>query len=116
MLHLYSSNRLEFLAETAVALMQTAPPEAVFAPEEIVVQSQGMRRYLNHYLAERSGIAANLHFSLPAALSWQLTRRFLPDAPRLNPFAPEVLRWRLLPLLENADSALPAVLQRYQVH
>ena len=113
MLHLYSSNRLEFLAETAVALMQTTPPKAVLAPEEIVVQSQGMRRYLNHYLAERSGIAANLNFSLPAALSWQLTRRFLPDAPRLNPFAPEVLRWRLLSLLENADSALPAVLQGY---
>ncbi len=116
MLHLYQSNRLEFLAETAVALMQTSPPQSPFAPEEIIVQSQGMRRYLNHYLAERSGIAANLSFSLPAALSWQLTRRFLPDSPRLNPFAPEVLRWRLLPLLnpESEHAAtLPPVLQGY---
>ncbi len=116
MLHLYQSNRLEFLAETAVALMQTSPPASAFAPEEIIVQSQGMRRYLNHYLAERSGIAANLKFSLPAALSWQLTRRFLPHSPRLNPFAPEVLRWRLLPLLDPAGehaAALPPVLQGY---
>ncbi|MBH5328195.1 exodeoxyribonuclease V subunit gamma [Eikenella sp. S3360] len=116
MLHLYQSNRLEFLAETAVALMQASPPASAFAPEEIIVQSQGMRRYLNHYLAERSGIAANLNFSLPAALSWQLTRRFLPAAPRLNPFAPEVLRWRLLPLLDPAGghaATLPPVLQGY---
>ena len=116
MLHLYLSNRLEFLAETAVALMQTSPPAAALAPEEIVVQSQGMRRYLNHYLAERSGIAANLRFNLPAALSWQLTRLFLPDTPHLNPFAPEVLRWRLLPLLEQPaqhGTVLPPVLTGY---
>lgn len=108
MLHLYQSNRLEILTETAVALMQHAPLQGAFAPEEIVVQSQGMRRYLNHYLAERSGIAANLRFSLPAALSWRLTRTFLPDTPALNPFAPEVMRWRLLRLLQG-DHLPPAV-------
>ena len=106
MLYLYQSNRLEFLAETAVALMTHAPLADAFAPEQLVVQSQGMRRYLHHYLAERSGIAANLRFNLPAALSWQLTRRFLLQTPALNPFAPEVMRWRLLGRFQNGD--LPA--------
>lgn len=103
MLYLYQSDRLAFLAEAAVALMQHEPLGDAWTVEEVVVQSQGMRRYLSRYLAERVGIAANVRFVLPAALNWSLTRRVLPDEPALNPFSPDVMRWRLLQAFVSGD-------------
>lgn len=101
MLYLYQSNRLEDLAALFTQVHRLQPPENPFEPEEIVVQSQGMRRYLNNYLARETGIAANLNFSLPAGLAWKLMRRFIPGIPALSPFSPEVMRWRLLGLFQS---------------
>ncbi len=56
------------------------PPENPLAAEEIVVQSQGMRRFLNLHLAKELGVAANLKLSLPAGLTWRLMRECLPPA------------------------------------
>ena len=98
MLYLYQSNRLEYLAEKMAGLHAGHPPANPLAAEEIVVQSQGMRRFINRFLAQRQGIAANLNFSLPAGLAWRLMRSCLRDIPELSPFAPEVMRWRLLDL------------------
>ncbi|SUA44200.1 putative exodeoxyribonuclease V [Neisseria zoodegmatis] len=103
MLYLYQSNRLEDLAALFAQVHRLQPPENPFEPEEIVVQSQGMRRYLNTYLARETGVAANLNFSLPAGLAWQLMRRFIPGIPALSPFFPEVMRWRLLDLFQSQD-------------
>lgn len=83
------------------AVRQNQPLAGILAPEEIIVQSQGIRRFLSRYLAQQSGIAANLRFSLPASFSWRLTRAVLPDITTLNPFSPEVMRWRLLGLFSD---------------
>ena len=96
MLYLYQSNRLENLARVFTGLQKLMPPENPLAAEEIVVQSQGMRHFLNLHLAKELGVAANLKFSLPAGLTWRLMRECLPGLPELSPFAPEVMRWRLL--------------------
>ena len=101
MLYLYQSNRLEDLAALLQAVRTAQPPQHPLAAEEIIVQSQGMRRFLNQYLAREGGIAANLHFNLPAALAWKLMRELLPDTPDLNPFSGEVIRWRLLDLFSD---------------
>ncbi len=98
MLYLYQSNRLEDLADLLHAVRQRQPLSHPLAAEEIVVQSQGMRRFLSQFLAKTSGIAANLRFSLPAALAWRLMREVLPGTPALSPFSTEVMRWRLLDL------------------
>ena len=45
MLYLYQSNRLETLADILTALHQSAPLQGSLAAEEIIVQSQGMRRF-----------------------------------------------------------------------
>lgn len=103
MLHLYQSNRLEHLAEMMLTLQAAQPLTSPLASEEIVVQSQGMRRYITQYMAKKHGIAANLHFSLPAGLSWQLMRRLLNNIPELSPFATEVIRWRLFSLFQSAQ-------------
>lgn len=101
MLYLYQSNRLEDLAALFTRVHRLQPPANPLAAEEIVVQSQGMRRYLNTYLARETGVAANLRFSLPAGLAWQLMRTLIPGVPALSPFSPEVMRWRLLGLFQS---------------
>ncbi|WP_165009827.1 exodeoxyribonuclease V subunit gamma [Neisseria yangbaofengii] len=101
MFHLYQSNRLESLAALFSRIQQLHPLKHALRAEEIVVQSQGMRRYLSSYLAKETGVAANLKFSLPAGLTWRLMRELIPDVPALSPFSPEVMRWRLLALFRS---------------
>ena len=88
MFYLYQSDRLEALAEMCAHIHQALPLDSVLAQEEVVVQSQGMRRYLNVFFARKLGVAANLKFSLPAGLAWQLMRKLVPDVPPLSPFSP----------------------------
>lgn len=107
MLYLYQSNRLESLAGMLDAVHRLRPPAEPLAAEHIMVQSQGMRRYLNRFLARQNGIAANLQYSLPAGFTWQLMRKVLPDTPALNPFAPEVMRWRLFGLFADGMGGAP---------
>lgn len=107
MLYVYQSNQLADLAALFARVYTLAVPESPWTATEIIVQSQGMRRYLNHYLAQQQGIAANLHFSLPAGFTWQLTKQILPDTPSLNPFQTEVVRWRLLKLFQSNDFQHP---------
>ena len=125
MLHLYQSNRLEDLATLLQSIQTTCPLSHPLQTEEIIVQSQGMRRFLNQHLAKANGIAANLRFSLPADYNWRLIRTVLPDVPALNPFHPEVMRWRLLglfvsdtfatqPELSHAHTALSSYLASSQ--
>lgn len=119
MLHLYQSNRLEELAEMLATLHAVQPLTSPLAPEQIVVQSQGMRRFIKQFLAQKHGIAANIQFSLPAGLSFRLMRETMPDTPELNPFDTEVMRWRLLALFQSAEfqgaafQAAREVLQTY---
>lgn len=107
MLHLYQSNRLEQLAHMMLALQANQPLASPLHTEHIVVQSQGMRRYITQYLAQHQGIAANMRFHLPAGLSWQLMRDLLPNITALSPFSTEVMRWRLLTLFQSSDFRRP---------
>ena len=111
MLRLYQSNRLEDLAAMLQKVQQTKPLSEPLLPEEIIVQSQGMRRFIGNYLAEHGGIAANIRFSLPAGFNWQLTRALLPDIPELSPFDTEVMRWQLLGLFVSDGLSRPETAQ-----
>ena len=89
MLRLYQSNRLEDLAAMLQKVQQTKPLSEPLLPEEIIVQSQGMRRFIGNYLAEHGGIAANIRFSLPAGFNWRLTRACCPTSPNSAPSTPK---------------------------
>ena len=120
MLILHQSNRLEHLAEALASLLNAMPLEDVFESETIVIQSQGMRRYINRYLAQKTGIAANIDFSLPARLMWQLMQQNLNNLSKLSPFATDVLHWRLMQLFEDAPfreqpNAAATYLHQYMV-
>ena len=107
MLHLYQSNRLEDLAELLWKIQESSPLSDPLQEEEILVQSQGMRRFIEHALAKSGGIAANLRFSLPAGFNWRLMRELLPGIPELSPFNTEVMRWRLLELFFSDGLSAP---------
>ena len=59
MFYLFQSDRLESLAEMCARIHQASPLDSVLAQEEVVVQSQGMRRYLNVFFARELGVAAD---------------------------------------------------------
>ena len=98
MLYLYHSNRLEILADQLAEQLSAAPTDP-FLAESVVVQHQGMGRWLSLQLAERLGICANLNFPLPAGYLWELLRAVLPVVPEQDHFQPSVMQWRLFELL-----------------
>lgn len=113
MLHIHHGNRLETLLEVLAGVTDT-PLADPFAPEVILVQNQGMARWIAQQLAEIRGISARLSFPLPASFFWQVLRSWLPELPETNGFDKETLLWRLLRLLP-AHLTQPAFapLQRY---
>lgn len=113
MLYLHQSNHLEILAKNFSKLCQNRPLENAFASETIVVQSRGMGRFLNLFLAKEQGIAANLNFILPASFTWQLMQNVLPRIPKQSIFAPEPLSWQIFTLLPSLKEPVFAPLQHY---
>ncbi len=109
MLHLYQSNRLETLMALLAEVLSVAPPAAVagarspFTPETVMVQSQGMERWVALRLAQRLTVCANIEFPLPASFAWQLLRSVLGDLPRRSAFSPEILLWRIMGWLGRPD-------------
>ncbi|MDA8092802.1 MAG: exodeoxyribonuclease V subunit gamma [Betaproteobacteria bacterium] len=113
MLHLYQSNRIEILGELLTAVI-TEPLESVLAPEGIVVQNEGMGRWITLFVAKRLGICANVEFQLPAAFIWRIARNVLGDLPERSVFAPEILAWRLMDELgQIAESPVAGPLSSY---
>ncbi|MEY5098427.1 MAG: hypothetical protein RJA36_1146 [Pseudomonadota bacterium] len=105
-------NRLEDLRDLTVALLQRQPlPPLV--PETFLVQSNGMKHWLELALADEAalGICAGTRMELPAGFLWQAYRSVLgPDAvPEQMPFDKAALVWRLLRLL-------PELTQRHEVY
>ena len=113
MLRIYHSNRMEQLVNRLADSLQT-PAADPFAPEVILVQSNGMRRWVSMELARRLGICANLQFPYPAAFIWKAYQAVLPQVPETSPFAIEILVWRLLRCFDELeDSPVFAPLQAY---
>lgn len=71
MIYLYHHHDLGELALLLEVLMERAPPERPLAPETVVVPDRGRERWLRKTLAERLGVAANLHCPLPATFIWR---------------------------------------------
>ena len=100
MLLIHHSNRLEVLLDRLIRVLDR-PLSDPFAPERIVVQNQGMARWLAQGLAERTGIAANLEFPLPARFLWDLLGCWVEDLPAESDWDRGRLLWRLFALLSD---------------
>ncbi len=96
-IHLHRSNRLEALAD-ALAATLAKPLGRVLAADTVVVQSLGMRRWIQLGLARRTGIAMNVEFPFPAELADRVLRATVPGERKADAFSREVLPWRVLGL------------------
>ncbi len=96
--HLYTSNRLEVLAEK-LAEVVSKPLASPLVPEIIVVQSKGMERWIAMQLAQRFGICANVKFPFPNAFVNEMIGKIIPNIPDPSPFDPNLLTWKIMKLL-----------------
>lgn len=116
MLRIIQGNRIETLLDHLGDWLARPHPQGPLANECILVQHQGMARWIVQGLAERQGIAARLRFPFPASFVWEVFRHTLGPAaiPENSPYARETLAWRLLDqLMALPDTPLYAPLQRY---
>ena len=107
----FHGNRLEDLRDLTVGLLHNNPlPPLV--PETFLVQSNGMKHWLEIALADdrAMGICAATHIELPSSFVWRMYRLFLGQGvvPAAMPFDKQALTWRLWRLL-------PEFAKTYQV-
>jgi exodeoxyribonuclease V gamma subunit len=94
-LWLYTSNRLETLAETLAEHIRK-PLRSPLAPETILVQSQGMARWLQLRLAEHLGACGNCLFPFPRAFSYEAFKAVLPSLFKETACDQDALVWRIM--------------------
>jgi exodeoxyribonuclease V gamma subunit len=94
-LTLHTSNRLERLADRLAELIAN-PLRSPFPPEIVVVQSNGMRRWLEQQIAERQGICSNVQFPFPQKFFHDLFQDAFPQAEATNLFDQDVMTWRIM--------------------
>ncbi len=99
-LNIFTSNKLEVLAEQLARLMKT-PVSSAFNAEIIVVQSTGMQRWVSLALAQHNGICANVQFPFPNSFLEDIARRVMPDFPQLSPFDPDILMFKIMKILPD---------------
>jgi exodeoxyribonuclease V gamma subunit len=99
-LKLYTSNRLEILAEKLAGLLRKPLPSPM-QKEIILVQSKGMERWLCMELARYHGICANCRFPFPNRFVFEVFREVIPDIPEDSPFDPAVMAWKVMKLLPS---------------
>ncbi len=94
------SNQLEGLRELAVQFIRNHPLP-VLAPEVLLVQSNGMKHWLELALAKDLGICAATQVQLPSAKLWQIYRAVLgpSNVPAHMPLDKSPLVWRIMRLL-----------------
>src|SRR5438067_9597714 len=94
-LTLHTSNRLERLADQ-LAELTADPLRSPLLPEIVVVQSNGMRRWLEQQIAERHGICSNVQFPFPQAFFQDLLQNVFPRGETTNLFDREIMTWRIM--------------------
>ena len=94
-LFLYTSNRLEILAEKLAEVL-SKPLSLSLQREIILVQSKGMERWVSMELARHNGICANCWFPFPNHFVYAIFREVIPDLEETSPFAPEIMTWKVM--------------------
>lgn len=109
---LHVSNRTENLVAHLRQVIEIAPLSNPFAKEVLMIQSQGMERWLAQQLAAHFKVWANYEFLFPAAFFNAIAAAV--DS-RLNaePFARNRMLWRLESLLRHAEDEVYRPLRYY---
>jgi exodeoxyribonuclease V gamma subunit len=97
-LRLFTSNRLEILAEALAEVVGT-PLSSPLDKEVIIVMSKGMERWVSMQLAGHLGICANCTFPFPNTFVRELFQKVIPNLPEGSPFDPRIMTWKVMKLL-----------------
>ena len=100
-LNIFTSNRLEFLAERLSQMVKTPMSTTGLAAEIIVVQSKGMERWVSLEIARHNGICANVRFPFPNVFLQEIAKQVLPEFPEPSPFEPEILMFKIMKILPD---------------
>lgn len=111
MFHVHQANHQELLAARFAELLRR--PQDPFVAETVVVQSQGMARWLSLACARHNGVAANLQFHFPSAYVWQVFRQVLQTVPESSEFDRSVLAWRVLGVFMGAADSMDSPVRHY---
>ncbi len=103
MLHLYKSNRLEWLAEKLSKSLHFSGNMHPLQSDTIIVPNRDNARWLQFKIAEQNVISANIQYLLPAEWMWNEIRRLHPDTPKELATDKNPLKWAILNLLMNGD-------------
>jgi len=98
MIKVYRSNRLEQLA-TLLSAQLSQPKNNPLQPETVIVQSNGMSRWLSMWMADLLGVSANVNFPLPASLIWKLFQASQSAPLENRAWDTAHMSWRLMQLL-----------------
>ena len=98
MLRLHTSNRLEALVAKLAEVVQT-PLSSPLQSEQVMVQSQGMARWLRLELAARHGICANYSFPFPKVFCAEVLAVNAAQAGEQPALSREVMQWEIMRLL-----------------
>lgn len=96
------SNRLEGLRDLLVQFVREHPLPPL-SPDVVLVQSNGMKQWLEIALAQQLGICAATRIELPSALLWRVYRQVLgaERVPERMALDKASLGWRLMHLLPD---------------
>jgi len=109
MFYLYHHHDLARLAGV-LALLRQGQLASPLATDQILVPNMGLGRWLKMHIAEREGIAANIHTVLPAPFFWDVIAAGLPgERPDSTAYRRENLRWHLYALLPELAEEVPEV-------
>jgi exodeoxyribonuclease V gamma subunit len=103
-LHIITSNHLEVLATGLAGLLQSLPDGGEhnpLQPEQVLVQSKGMQKWLCMSIARINGVCANVEFPFPNAFLERLYGQLQGRSSASNPYDPRALAFRILYMLPD---------------
>ncbi|MEX2574814.1 MAG: exodeoxyribonuclease V subunit gamma, partial [Balneolaceae bacterium] len=103
MYRLIQSPDIRELAGALAEQLSDHQPADPLAAAEVIVPNRDTGRWLFLYLAESSGIAANIRFQLPSEWLWERKRELVPGLPDVLPSDPGPMTWSIYSLLKNED-------------
>ncbi|MGR8935915.1 MAG: exodeoxyribonuclease V subunit gamma [Gammaproteobacteria bacterium] len=109
---LHVSNRTENLLEHLSQVIVVAPLSDPFAKEVLMIQSQGMERWLSQQLAARFKVFANYEFLFPGAFFNRIAAA-VDSSLNAEAFERGRILWRLESLLRVADGDVYRPLRHY---
>ncbi len=109
--HLISSNRLENLCADLAQRMNAPCSKSILSPENVIVQSRGMERYLRLELAKIQGVSANMEFPFPNRFASEYVFKPLLDGKKENTLDLGIFAWNIFKVLpelaENDEDFKP---------